>query len=219
MAVVSPWHPNTARFIGLKKQGPVTQVPSISTTDPQGWLPQETSPLWAFTLVNSSREPSVRPAREATKTVSLSTPPLPSQLSRLFLLLLCPAPEPGLRETPFLSVLQLLSILSHQLLIIPSNSLPHFSQPCPHGVFLEIRKISRFLSLVCFLSERWEVQAPSSGSSWLTYARLSAHPGRLWLRKQGIRTGEKGQGRKEEARSSEDSLEKKGKEDVRRCLE
>lgn len=132
---MSPWHPNTARFIGLKKEGPVTQVPSISTTDPQGWLPQETSPLWAFTLVNSSREPSVRPAREATKTVSLSTRPLPSQLSRLFLLLLCPAPRPGLRETPCLSVLQLLSILSHQLLIIPSNSLPHFSQPCPHGGF------------------------------------------------------------------------------------
>lgn len=52
-----------------------------------------------------------------------------------------------------------------------------------------------------------------------TYTRPSAHPGRLWLRKQGHQDGEKGQGRKEEARSSEDSLERKGKEDVRRCLE
>ena len=38
-------------------------------------------------------------------------------------------------------------------------------------------------------------KAPSSGSSWLTYARPSAHPGRLWLRKKGHQDWGEGAGK------------------------
>ena len=85
------------------------QIPSISTTDPQSWPPpclgrKETSPLSAFALINSSREPPVRLTREAIKTFFLPhRSPLNFHNSSFLFSALLPGPE--LRDTPSLSML------------------------------------------------------------------------------------------------------------------
>ena len=66
---------------------------------------------------------------------------------------------------------------------------------------------------------------PPSGNSWLTCVRPNAHTrrdaGRLWVKKQGTPgLGRQGKaGRRTHGQVKTDSLEKEGKEYVRRCLE
>lgn len=213
---MSPWQPNTtARFIGLKKEGPVTQVPPSQQLTPKAGSPGN-PPLWAFTSFGKLfQEPSVRPAREATRTVFLSTPPLLSTFKTLPSSSL-PCPGCGLRATCAYLCLSL-TILSRHLLIIPSNSLLTFPSPALMECFWKLGKYQGSYPW-CVSYQGGGRYRPHLRSSCLFIQDPVHTLADSGWRKQGHSDGEKGQGRKEEAWRVRTPWKGRGRRCEGRCL-